>query len=341
MSNIETEAIIEDAVNDAAVPEEVPEVADETPEVEATEAAVVDTGEVKSPGSTDEPVEDEFSKKFGLQPQSVTGRENRIPYSRVKKIVERNTRETEARLRKELDVSPKITEYETKVRDYEGRLERVAQFEHILENDPKQFLQMLSGVPAYKEFFDYLTQVGKGGSTEPKSESYFDNASMPQPDQTLSDGSTVYSMEGLARRDEWLARQIEDKVIKQTEARLSRRYAPIEQDYQAQQRIAAAVPVVQQQISDARTWPMFTDNEPAIVAALQANQKLSLEGAYRQVVYPKLQTNRDEMRKSILEEIKKKPTSTSVVGSASRPRQVGAGKRSLEEIIAEQAATLK
>lgn len=349
MSDLDLETVIEDAANDSVSPEPVDSASDTS--VETTETETVETTEssqVAAPGG-DQPTEtettegDDFAKLYGIQPNSITGRENRIPYSRVKKIVERAEKEAVAKAQKAAEggFTPKLQEAEAKIKDYEGRLQKVAQFENMIETQPQQFLQLLSTIPAYKEFFDYINKLAASGSTaEVKQESYLDSSTMPQPDETLSDGSKVYSLEGLAKRDEWLARQVEERAVRAAEERLSKQYGPMREQFEAEQRRQAAIPHIQKQLAEARTWLGFTDNEAAILEALKADGNLSLEGAYRQVVLPKLQSNRDEMRKSIIEELKKKPQATSVTTNATRPQTQDNRPKSVEEIIAEQARKL-
>lgn len=359
MENI-LETVVEDSVNDALdtsadVDTSTTDAADTTATDSTPTEAVVDapSPEVQSPGAAAHEAaattdEDEFAKKFGLQSQSITGRENRIPYSRVKKIVARAEKEAEDRAKKALEgtTTPQLTEFQTKIRDYEERLTRVGQFEHILENDPKQFLSMLSQIPAYKEFFDYIQKAATNQPATQEPQNILSDTGMPAPDEVLPDGTSVYSMKGLRARDEWLARQIEERAVKQAEDRMAKRYAPIEQEWQTQQRIAQTVPIIEKQIAEARTWPNFTELESEIVAALKADQNLSLDRAYMQVyhhtVTPKLQADRNRIRTEVLGEIKAKPMASSAPVSQTRPGAAASGTpRSLEEIIAESVATLK
>jgi hypothetical protein len=292
---------------------------------------------------------DEFGKRFGLASQSITGRENRIPYSRVKKIVEKAQNDKVKEL--EAKFTPQLTEFQTKVQDYETRLQRVAQFEQIMENDPQTFLSMLSQVPAYKAFFDHVAQLSAGGqapggqpaqagAASPE-QPYLDSSTMPQPDQTLSDGSRVYSLEGLAKRDEWLAKQIEARAVKQAEAALSKRYAPIEQEWQQRERMNQIVPQIESQIAEARQWDKFNDLEPRIVEILRTDKRLSLEGAYMRAYQEevakereRLTTDHNKVRASVLDEIKKRPVSSSAPVNPSRPVAVPQqGPVDLDEVV--------
>lgn len=354
---MDLESTIEDAVNDSVSTEpEVVEPVETSTEVETSSdttdvVAETESTQAPAPGQADAPVEDEFAKRFGLQGQSITGRENRIPYSRVKKIVERAEKEALAKAQKATGVEfqPKLAEAETKIRDYEGRLQKVAEFENLIEHQPEQFLNFLSTLPAYKEFFSYIQQLAAGQGTQTaKQDASLDLSDMPQPDQPLPDGTKVYSMEGLQKLLTWQAQQVEARAIRATEERLTQRYKPIEDQWQAEQRRQAAIPVIQRQIAEARTWPGFTDNEAAIVEALKADQNLTIEGAYRKVVVPKLQEqlttlqpDRDRMRQEIIAELRQRPTSTSAPTSQTRPGPQKQGPKSLEDIIREQVETLK
>lgn len=336
-----------DAPTDAAVVADTP-----TPDPavtaspDATEAVVdhtkVETSEIASPGAkVEKSEEDEFAKKFGLPQQTIAGRENRIPYSRVKKIVEKAEKEAVAKAQKDWEgtSNPKFAELDTKVKDYEGRLERVGQFEQVMTTQPREFLNMLSQLPAYKDFFDFVNQAIKATpqtqSGQPAGAPAVDE--MPQPDFALEDGTMVYSMDGLKKLQDWQGAQIEARLSKTYEAKLAevdKQYAPIRQKWEQEQALAKIAPQINKQIDEARKWPQFNENEADIVRALQADTNLSLEGAYRQVVLPKFQIDRDTMRHSLLEEIKKVPQSTATPArGATKPNQVPVGPRSTEDII--------
>jgi hypothetical protein len=345
------ESIIEDSINDATAE---PEIIDTPVDDTTTEAPIEPdtTSEVPAPGSAetkdDEGAtpadEDDFAKKFNLQAQSITGRENRIPYSRVKKIVEKNEKDVIARVTKEIEAkfSPQLIEHQTKLKDYEDRLGKVAQFEQILDNDPQQFLGMLSRHPAYKQFFDFVEQAANNLNSQPpeaKQQPFLSDADMPQPDQTLSDGSKVYSMEGLRARDEWLAKQIQSKAVQEAEARLAERYKPIEQAWLSQEQMNKIVPVVEGQIAEARTWDHFNDLEPKVVQLLKADPKISLEKAYLKAYQEyvagereRLAADRTKVRTEVLAELKKKPIASSP-GTGVKPILPKEPSGSVEDII--------
>ena len=340
-ASVDDQVEVEDSTPTEVV-EDAPEVKEATPE--APEAKTPDT----TTKTDDKAPVDDFDKKFGVSPLSQTGKENRIPYSRVKKITEKATREAvEAKVK---EFEPKLQEFETKVKDYETKFSRVAAFEDVMINNPEKFLGILSGIPAYRQFFNAVEEafekITPGQGTKPQTpvDQPVEDG-MPQPNAKLADGSMVYDMDGLKSLMDWHAKQVEDKVTKQVE----QRYKPIETEWQAHQRVQELVPKVQAQISEARTWDQFSENEAEIVKALQSNPRLSLEGAYRQVVLPKLKVDKEKlaldrtkMREELLKELKQAPKSTSATTATSKTTPTESQEpRDLLEVIAEQVKTLK
>ena len=189
---------------------------------------------------------------------------------------------------------------------------------------------MLAQIPAYKPFFDWIQQLQGGGGAQPgqpptQPKAYLDHSGMPQPDQTLSDGSKVYSLEGLAQRDEWLARQVEEKVMKQAEERMAQRYAPLEERYRQQTYYEQMVPQVENQIAAARKWDKFSDVEPRVVELLKTDRQLTLEGAYVRAYQEfvgkereRLTSDRNTVRSEVLAEMKRRPVSTAAPVSTVR-----------------------
>lgn len=343
----ELDTVVSDAVDDAAFDASTPDPVVDTssdPIGDVTDPSSVDT----SPDPIADPLadpaidpaqQDEFEKRWGIPARSITGRENRIPHSRVKQMVSKAEADAAARLTKELEAkwTSERTPLETKVKDYEDRLTKVAQFEHVLENDPRTFLSLLSQIPAYKEFFDYVNRIASGApAQQPQPTLTLDGE--PQPDMTYPDGTTGYSMEGLRKRDEWLARQIEARAVKQAEEVVAKRYAPIEQEWQQQQRIQQIVPVIEKQIAEARTWPHFTELEPEVIKLLKADPNITLDRAYvkafQEHQLPKLTADRNRVRTELLAELRQKPVSSSAPVAAVRANPAAPNpNRSIEEII--------
>lgn len=384
MSN-DLEQIITDSVNDS-----INDVQADTPDVDVSADTPSDPVEASTSDSDAEPVaetpselevsspanvepseaapaepQDEFAKLVGMPQVGVGGRENRIPYSRVKKITEKAVNEiAEAALGRKLNPGEKaaevvkahvqqLPELTAKVTDYESRLEAVGQFEQVMANDPEKFLTMLARIPAYKEFFEFVQQASQGmqqgapqaGVPAQTSQTGPVSDEMPEPDEVLEDGSKVYSMEGLKALLAWNAQQTEARVTSSYEKQLKElqsRYDPVANDWQERRRTEAALPVIRKQIEEARTWTLFNESEQEILEVLRKDKQISLEGAYRQVVFPKLVADRNRVRQEVLQEVKTAPTATSVAArTASKPSTPSNGPRSLEDVIKDSVATIK
>lgn len=343
--------VIEDALTDAELPilDETPEPVEEPTEAleaspEPVEEPTETSPEVPSPAAPAAP-QDDFEKKYGIPATSASGRENRIPYSRVKKITENAIKSAQTDWTKSLETShvpvEKFKQLETLNKDYEGRLTKVAEFENIMMNDGARFLEMLSKIPAYQPFFNNIRalqeQVQRGTQLTQATPPPDPDSDMPQPDQRLSDGSMVYSLEGLKALNAWNRAQARQEVMNEVEQRvraIEQRYSPMESEWEAHHRVQQILPKVQQQIAEARQWPLFNENEAEITRVLEQNQHFSLERAYQHVVWPKMVANKDQMRADLLKEIKQAPRATSVAAPSSRPAPRATSEpRSLEDVI--------
>jgi hypothetical protein len=346
---IDLSEVIQDAVDDVHVDETLesspaeetqPEVetgaeVEAQPEVQTDEVAAEQAPAEDSQNPLD-PNSPQFAmdKKLGI-PSHTNGRENRIPYSRVKKIVEGAEKRAIEPLQKQLaELTPKIQEYEQ-------RLTQVAEFEQVMANDPGRFLDMLSTLPAYSQFFQlveqFVTSQSQGVQPAPEqvAQDIMANDPMPEPDD--EDG-TGYTMEGLKKLLEWNSRVVESRVTKQVESQ----YKPIKDRFEAERTLQELTPKVQKQMEEAYKWPKFAENEAEIIQVLERYPTATLEQAYQHVVVPKLvadeQRLRNDIRQQVLGELKKAPpVSTGVPVSGTKPRPASAsGPRSLEEVIKEQ-----
>lgn len=344
MSSADLEQIIADSVNDANLETETVdstsevETSPETP-VEATETASEETSEVEAgEDTTSVEVESPAARAAkqekdtleGIPAHGASGRENRIPHSRVTKMVAKAVKDAEDKF------APKLQEYESKVADYEGRLQKVAEFENLMINDSQKFLQLLNQLPQFQELLKPVFAPKPAAETVAK-EAVPEDDGMPQPDYVLADGSKVYSMEGLKQLNAWNRAKAREEARNEVLAEIDKRFGPIEKSFQAHRQFEELAPKIQAQIAEAKTWPLFNENENEITQALQQDRRLSLEGAYRKVVFPKITADRNKMREQIMAEIKKAPTSTAAPSRVVKSAPVAGGKRSLEDIVRAQA----
>jgi hypothetical protein len=253
-------------------------------------------------------------------------RENRLPHSRVKQMVAR------ARERAKADHDAALKTHTDKIGAYEARLQQVGNIETLIFDQPERFIGMLKRLPAYAGLLG-------GQAAAERRETISPDAEMPQPDG--QDGS--YTMQGLRKLLDWQAAQ--------TEKRVTERYRPMAEAYEGQQRLNAAIPGIRQQLAEAQSWELFSESQDEILAALREDSQqaerlgrqpsLSLEGAYRKAVFPKLRANRDTMRADLLKEINEKPRSTSTQATIPAAPAKSDEEKSLRDIIAEEARRLR
>lgn len=364
------EAVITEAVEDATLPTDTDEALPAPEGDQPVEAAPDAAQEVPTDGvapadgaNVHKPVEkDDFETRWGIPAQTMGGRENRIPYSRVKKITSNAERElaelalgrkfTKEELAKKgfkahdfvKEHVGRIPTMEAKLKDYEDRFQRVQKFENIMVNEPEKFVEMLATLPAYKPFFDAIEKAfqivqNPQFQQHPQGQQQQQNPTddMPQPDELLPDGSRVYSLEGLAKRDAWNRAQAKKEIMEEVQ----KTYGPLVQEREAAKRYNSAAQVVHTKIAEARTWEHFNDNEEEITKALQRNPSWSLERAYNHVVLPKYKADRQKMREEILAELKTAPKSTAAPAGSTKPTPTPESKRSLEDVIKDSIKHLK
>jgi hypothetical protein len=236
-SPIDLQSVIEDSLTDAISEPEVEapiestseQTGEEVTSEDSSDKTVVDSpskaeqesSEVSSPAAktvTTTEEEDEFAKTHGLPPQLPGARENRIPYSRVKKIAANHAKAEIEKAKKawESEKSPlaaKVAELEPKLAEYETKF---TQFTQVMDTNPKEFLNYLSTKPAYKEFFEFINKAVQVMQSQPQGQAQSQTSApaadpaaepMPQPDYKMEDGTMVYSMEGLQKLQDWQGRQ--------------------------------------------------------------------------------------------------------------------------------------
>jgi hypothetical protein len=327
-----TEVETADAVDDNAITTEEP-AAEETPEVKETPAAEVATEEpvikVEEPVKKEEPVKDDETDLDKIPARGTDNRVNRIPHPRVVKITENAVKKATAPLQAEIEKS-------------RGTLERIAKVENIMFNDQAKFVEMLKQIPGYAELLAPKV-ADKVADVEFK---------MPAPDVKNDKGEAVgYSLGGLQSVVKFAVEQATAQATKETESRLGKRLEPFEAQAKSVKERAAFEASFQKdydaQMAEANTWPMFKENQDAILAALVKDSeeaktsgrrpKLTLEGAYQKTVLPKMTADRAKMRAELLAEIAGKPKSTSVV----KKEPAAVSKKEAEDAPSDLTAVIK
>ncbi len=328
-------AAIESSVAAATEAPDSPDVVDDAvAETPAAEEAV-------SPSAGDTSVSDDAAKAaaaekaeldlYGVKPPKEGERENRLPYTRHKKIVDnaikRAKEEHATALKAEAD----------KYTQAQERLKNLDNWDRLIANDPDRAISELARLhPAlYKKFLNppaAAVEAPKPVAEEP-----------PPHDWKYEDGTTSYSPAGQAKFLEWQGRQLETKIKGDLQKEYDKRFGPIENQWKAQQVINEKLPVVRQQIASAKTtWgDLFTKNEPEILKYLQDYPQVGFADAVATVLVPKAQANRDSMRAELIKEINARPRAAVKAAPVAAVAAVETGPKSMEDVIRESIKGLK
>lgn len=241
----------------------------------------------------------ESSSAEGTQPDASTqtGHEGPVPYARFRDVNQRyqSLKWAEA-------LTPDVVQQQQ-------------QFFEWLDADP---------VGAHTYLTDYLSR--QGALKPPQAPAPLPPAGdgRPQPDMVVPEtGQRLYSAEAAERLAKW-----------QAETLLNERLAPLEQTVQQQEQAryrAQYEAAAQETLRDADNWPHFKGNERDILAAMEQDKRLSLEGAYRKVVFPKL---RDLERQAIVAETRHKAQAGTVnPGAVAATTKTPLNKLSMAELF--------
>lgn len=309
------------------------------PEDDGTGDGVVADEPVVATAETPKVVEetDEFAKEHELKSKDSLGRENRIPYSRVKKITDNAVKKATATLQTEHDT---VKAHNT---EYVSRLERIKQVEDIMFNDPARMVGILRTLPGYEAALGTTAPAAKAAAAAPGD---IDFAQAPGPDT-----DTGYSSAGLQKLLAWTVSQATDRATAAAEAKVAERYKPLEESFSANQRAEATQrqlsTKVTSALTDASSWKLFPENEAAILKALQDDSAAAakpggkmkytgptaLRKAYEDVVFGSLTADRAKIHAEVVAGLKAAPRSTSAGAAGGVKAAADTGPLSTEDII--------
>jgi hypothetical protein len=327
-----------------------------TPAVEGEEAPAVETTP-EVPGTPSQPVEDELDKELqelGIQSKDGQGRESRIRYGRVRKMLDNQKKKLTAEL---TGTHAKSSgELRTQIQQRDERLQHVDATNRIIVQNPGFYLQTLMSVrPEYKQaILDLASQMGGGGTVQPGQQPAKPGADdpMPQPDASYPDGTPGYSLKGLEARDAWNRRQ----AVREVEGRFDQKYGqPLERINQ-ENRMSAERTLhqnrVQANVNRAQEvyGQLFTDDfgtlgnikkDSAVMAMMQRHTdpqtgqcSISFQDACAMALIPKLQADRNKVREDVIEEIRKRPAAAKRSTPAAQVSSTPTAPQNLEDVIA-------
>lgn len=244
------------------------------------------------------------------------GRENRIPYSKVKRIIENGLKKG----RGEWDTTRTTLERERD--EHRGYVE---QFRTAVQGDPKAFLSELAQID--QRYQAFLEPQAAAASPQAATE-------MPAPDVSLPDGSKTYSVEGLQGLIQWA---VDAKMMPKVNERI-KPYAEREKQAKEQEQQQRAFQEVstraRQQMETAKSWQNWAEYEGDVLAKLQADTQqakaagkrptMTLKEAYLEVKAERLTTDHNKVRDKVIKELQGTAKSTSVTRQATDAPRPGA-----------------
>lgn len=334
--------VVDAGTENAPAAEVVAEGTDKAGAVDADkpEKEVVPAAEVKK----DEPKDDLEKElealglgKKDLQPGE---RENRIPYSRTRKIVGNAIKRATEKFQGQ------VTEATTKTQALETEIAPYRRVDELIVKDPDQYVKFLATLhpTLYGKFLKPAEAIAdKAAPTTPAAADDLE----PKPDHKFEDGTMGYTPDQHAKLLQWNHRQ----GVREAETRLRKemddRLGPMEAERRAREADAAQLPRVQAQ----KDWATKTYGEAftadykkgaksEILALMKANDGLmgrpylSFEACVAQFMVPKLQADRNAIRESVLAEINARPAAA-VKGPAAAVKAVTEdnGPKTMEQVI--------
>lgn len=315
---------------------------DDGPAAGATESPSA-TAEAAAESAAVDPAEAAKAKRLeelGLTAPKPGEKENRLPHSRVVKMVEK----AEGRIRTEMQ--GELTKRDTRIQQLDSIAQEHLRFNHLADTNAERLIEALAVAnPAvWKPIQARLAGAPQAsGKAAPAVESLAGKA-RPAPNVKLSDGSMTYDEAGLDSLLQWTT----DNAVAAAEAKLKaqfeERLSPLEQTQRDAAYRQQQAPKIAAQIREAReTWgPLFEADyktaekggQSEIIAYMNAH-KVSFEKACTAVLLPKLRAERTTMRAELMKEINAAPAAAVQSHAAAKPRT---GPRTIEQTIADSMA---
>lgn len=286
----------------------------ETPDVTETPDAVVADGVVADTTVTPDDI-DKILEAEGVKPPIQGQRENRIPYSHTKRIIQN------AKKKWQSDSDAALATERQTFTTTKSKLDTWEAAEKLASTDPDKYIATLAQLnPAYKKFLQPLTDAVNAAKKDEKDDPE------PQPEKQ-ADGSFAWTPEAFKKHTDWVQRQ----AVKQATAEWEKKYGPILQKQQqradAEEVYKQNLPIVQRQykaVQDAYGAKLVSDNEGAIqkvmADAMAAGEPVSMAQAAAQVLIPLLRADETAIRAKVMKELKDRPAAARPINPGGSPK---------------------
>jgi hypothetical protein len=277
--------------------------------------------------------------ELGIAAPKPGQRDNRIPYSRIRKIVANAKTKWSEKLKGEH--TAELTARETKIQEYEERAKEFAAAEHLIETDPDRYIELLGQI--YPDKYRGFT---KAQAIAAEKREMADAPQEPPPDVKYEDGSFGYSPEQFLKLREYDRQEAARVAMEQATKTFNDRFGPIEREYQESKKNAQDIQRVRGHIGKLRDqWGADLIDSPEvqkeIIAHLDANPKATLVAAARAVAMKRISADRTKMRAEILKELQKAPKAAAKAPVSPTQSDKAADDQSIEDIIRYAARSIR
>ena len=337
------ETIIEQAYDNAVEGIEPTETPVETP----AEPVVDKSAEDVKVDDTKKPDVDEFDKDLedaGFPKPKPGERENKLPWSRARKIFENKVTKVRTELQKTIDEQVgKLKSAD----DYQARIKAV---DKLIATDPRRYLENLVALHGDK-YRQFLTpaEVKQEVKEAVKRPNDADDP-RPQPDAKFEDGSLGYSNEGLNKLLDWNARQAVKSAEAALEKKFGERLKPFEDQVQAQRLQEQRRPQIRAKLAAANeTWgeDLMKTHQDEILKEMRKDDAIAqeeqraptpFEAIVARVLLPKIREDENSKREKILKELNERKAIVGAVPAGKKANVDENEEKSLDQIIEEAAA---
>lgn len=284
-------------------------------------------------------------------------RENRMPYSRVKKVVEN------ARTKLVTAHTAELTQRDTELTAVKAERDNFQRAHALAETNPEQYILALAALnPEYRKYLPGATTPTTTVTTPGKVEPPADDP-MPTPDGKYPDGTAGYTEEGYTKLRAWDRRQATREAMTEAQKLIDARLGPLEGEKKSaaelQQREASINRQVAQ-VNEAWGEELVKANETEIGKVIEENLRahaasvrahkmnpqvaivpvISIADAAAKILVPKTRVNRDTMRAELLKEINARPgaAQTTVPGATTVSTKESTGPKTTEDVIRDSLA---
>jgi hypothetical protein len=298
------------------------------------------TADTAAPVAVAKPADDltKELEALGLKAPEAGVRENRLPYSRVKKIVENSRKKlTDAH-------TTALKERDDQLTKANERLKNMDAVDKLIATDPDRYLAMLGMLhPVYKKYTSAPVATPPAPVAAPDPAAAL--GERPAPDVKFEDGSFGYSPKQHEKLLDWVASTAEARAVARAEKSYTERFGPIEQQYKSQQQIEKTRPKVNAQVAwGKQTWGKLFEDDYAldgkseVLAYMKANPGVPFEACVSAVLLPKVQVERTRMRSDILAEINARPKAAVKAAPTATKPSADTTPRTTQEIVAAAVA---